>query len=177
MSGRREQHPRSEVVTAGDAYQVASHVLVLFVFWVVLSGFFTAYLLAAGAGVALAVAWLTRRMAVADREGHPIHFVRAVLGYWPWLVREIIKSGLTVTRIVLHPRLPISPTLVRFKPAQHTSTGLATHANSITLTPGTITVAAEDGEFLVHALTGEGARGCVDSEMDRRIRRLEETVT
>lgn len=82
-------------------------------------------------------------------------------------------SGLTVTRIVLSPSMPISPSVVRFRPLQHTATGLATHANSITLTPGTLTVTAEDGEFLVHALTYDNAVACVDSEMDRRVRRLE----
>jgi multicomponent Na+:H+ antiporter subunit E len=62
---------------------------------------------------------------------------------------------------------------VRFKPSQKTPVALATHANSITLTPGTITVDAGHDEFLVHALTREGAAGVVDSEMDRRVRRME----
>jgi multicomponent Na+:H+ antiporter subunit E len=51
--------------------------------------------------------------------------------------------------------------------------GLVTHANSITLTPGTITVEADHDEFLVHALTRENAEGLAGSEMDRRVRRLE----
>ena len=70
-------------------------------------------------------------------------------------------------------RLPISPTFVRFRPSQSSTAALATHANSITLTPGTITVDAEHDSFLVHALTREGAEGVVDSEMDRRVSRLE----
>jgi len=157
----------------GAGLHTLSLALSLFVFWVLLSGYFTPFLLSAGVGAAIAVAWLARRMAVADREGHPIHFLRAVLFYWPWLLKEIIKSGITVTRIVLSPSMPISPALVRFRPTQHTVTGLVTHANSITLTPGTLTVTAEDGEFLVHGLTVDGANGCVDSDMDRRVRALE----
>jgi multicomponent Na+:H+ antiporter subunit E len=145
----------------------------LFAFWLLLSGYFTAFLIAAGAAAALAVAWVARRMEVVDREGHPVELSLAALGYWPWLAKEIVKSGWQVTRIILDPKLPISPTLVRFKPTQRTVVGLVTHANSITLTPGTITVEAERGEFLVHALTRSGADGVVESEMDRRVTRFE----
>jgi multicomponent Na+:H+ antiporter subunit E len=143
--------------------------LSLIAFWLLLSGFFTAFLISAGVGSALAVVWFARRMDVVDREGHPIHAGAVVWRYWPWLLKEIAKSAWDVTRIVLHPRLPISPTLVRFRPTQKTPVGLLIHANSITLTPGTITVEAQPGEFLVHALTRSGAEGVVDSEMDRRV--------
>jgi multicomponent Na+:H+ antiporter subunit E len=153
--------------------QAGSIVLTLFAFWLLLSGYFTAFLLAAGAGSAVAVAWLAWRMEAADREGHPLHFTRAAVTYWPWLIKEIVVSGWQVTRIILQPRLPISPTLVRFKPSQTSTVGLVTHANSITLTPGTITVEAGHDEFLVHALTRTGADGLADSEMDRRVARLE----
>ena len=150
-----------------------STVFTLFAFWLLLSGYFTPFLISAGAAAALAIAWLARRMEVVDREGHPIELTLSALGYWPWLAKEIVKSGWQVTRIILDPKLPISPTLVRFKPTQRTVVGLVTHANSITLTPGTITVEAERGEFLVHALTRSGADGVVDSEMDRRVTRFE----
>lgn len=140
----------------------------LCVFWLLLSGFFTPFLLLAGIGSAAAVVWLARRMDVADDEGHPIHLRAAIWAYWPWLLKEIVKSAWGVTLIILHPRLPISPTLVRFKPTQKTNVGLVIHANSITLTPGTITIEAGPDEFLVHCLTRAGAEGVIDSEMDRR---------
>jgi multicomponent Na+:H+ antiporter subunit E len=145
----------------------------LFLFWLVLSGHYTAFLLAAGIGSALLVAMFARRMEVVDREGHPIYLTINALIYLPWLVKEIVKAAWDVSKIILNPRLPISPTLVRFKPSQRSTVGLVTHANSITLTPGTITVEAEEDEFLVHALTRSGAAGVVDSEMDRRVRRME----
>lgn len=143
-------------------------------FWLALSGMFTPFLLAAGLGSALAVVWLATRMEIADREAHPVRFSAAVFTYWPWLIKEIAVSGWQVTRIVLHPRLPISPTLVRFRPSQASAVGLVTHANSITLTPGTLTIEADRDEFLVHALTRAGAEGLAGSEMDRRIARFEE---
>ena len=145
----------------------------LFAFWLLLSGFFTPFLIAAGVGSSIAVVWFARRMDMVDVEAFPLVMWRTTFRYWPWLVKEIAKSGWAVTRIVLDPKLPVSPTLVRFKPLQRTPVGLTTHANSITLTPGTITIEATAEEFLVHGLTRDGARGCVDSEMDRRVAALE----
>ena len=155
----------------------ASVFLALFVFWLLLSGMFTPFLLAAGAGSALAVVAFARRMDVVDHEGHPIHLGwRALFSYWPWLAVEIVKSSWDVSRRILHPRLPISPTLVRFKPSQTTALGLVIHANSITLTPGTISVEVGPDEFLVHALTGAGAAGLAGSKMDRRVAALEQSA-
>lgn len=154
--------------------RIASLLIALFVFWTLMSGMFTPFQLGLGVVSVVAVTWLARHMEVADREGHPAHLrVVAVLSYWLWLFKEISISGLQVARIILNPRLPISPTLVRFRPSQETAVGLATHANSITLTPGTITVQANHQEFLVHALTREGAAGVVESEMNRRVRHFE----
>ena len=146
----------------------------LYLFWLLLSGYFTAFLLSAGLGSALAVVWFARRMDVVDHEGHPIHLGPKVLLYWPWLLKEIVKSAWDVSRIILHPKLPISPTLVRFRPTQRTDVGLVIHAQSITLTPGTITIEARRNEFLVHALTRGGAQGVIDSEMDRRVSACED---
>jgi multicomponent Na+:H+ antiporter subunit E len=147
--------------------------ITLFAFWLLLSGIYTPFLVLAGLGASIAVAALAQRMELLDREGHPIHLALAALTYWPWLLKEIMKSGWQVTRIIIDPRLPVSPTLVRFRPSQKSTVALAAHANSITLTPGTITVEADHEEFLVHALTREGAAAVVDSEMDRRVSRLD----
>lgn len=146
----------------------------LFAFWLLLSGYYTGFLVMAGFGSAAVVLVAARRMEVVDREGMPVDILRAVLIYWPWLFWEIVKSAWTVSRIILDPRLPISPTMVRFRPLQRTAVGLVTHANSITLTPGTITIECTADEFLVHGLTRASAEGAVDSEMDRRVRKLEE---
>lgn len=143
-------------------------------FWLLLSGHFTVFLVLAGIGSSAAVVWLALRMEVVDREGVPAHFWRAALSYWPWLAWEIVKAAWDVSKIIVHPRLPISPTLVRLKPSQRSNVGLVTHANSITLTPGTITVQASAQEFVVHGLTKAGAEACIGSEMDRRISDLEQ---
>jgi multicomponent Na+:H+ antiporter subunit E len=154
------------------AYAFSSAIL-LFVFWLLLSGNFTAFLVTMGAVSAVAIALLGRRMDLIDHEGHPIHLSWRVLGYWPWLIKEIAKSACEVSRIIVNPRLPISPTLVRVKTSQKTVVGVVTYANSITLTPGTISVDVKRDEILVHALTREGAEGLLEGEMDRRVTRFE----
>jgi multicomponent Na+:H+ antiporter subunit E len=155
------------------AWALLPLIATLFAFWLLLSGVYTPFLLGAGLGAAIAVAALAWRMELADREGHPVHLTLGAVLYWPWLVKEIVKSGWQVARIIVHPRLPVSPALVRFKPSQASTVGVVTHANSITLTPGTITVEADHDSFLVHALTRASAEGLEGSEMDRRVCRLE----
>jgi multicomponent Na+:H+ antiporter subunit E len=154
-------------------YRAVGLVGLLFAFWLLLSGIFEPFLIGAGLACAIAVAALARRMDVIDHEGQPLHLGLAAVSYWPWLAKEIVKSGWDVSRRVLDPRLPISPTVVRIKPSQRTVVGLATHANSITLTPGTVTMDVARGEFLVHALTREGAEGAAGGEMDGRVSRFE----
>ena len=150
-------------------FHAISLFVALYLFWLLLSGFFTVFLLSAGAGSAFAVVWFARRMDLVDHEGHPIQLGPRILIYWLWLLKEIGKSAWDVSKIIVHPKLPISPTLVRFKPSQRTDVGLVVHANSITLTPGTITIEATSDEFLVHGLTHGNAAATVGSEMDRRI--------
>jgi multicomponent Na+:H+ antiporter subunit E len=149
--------------------RLVSAFLALYLFWLVLSGYFTPFLMSAGAACAIAVVWFARRMDVIDSEGHPVQLGWRIVAYWAWLSKEIVKSAWDVSRIIVNPRLPISPTLVSFRPSQKTTVGLVIHANSITLTPGTITIEAGAGEFLVHALTRAGAEGTTSGDMDRRV--------
>ena len=146
-----------------------SAVVSLFVFWLLLSGIFTPFLISAGAACAVAVVLFSRRLALVDHEGHPIDIGPRIATYWLWLLWEVVKSAWQVSRIIVHPKLPISPTMVSFVPSQKTSVGLVIHANSITLTPGTITVEAEAERFLVHALTRDGAAGAAGGDMDGRV--------
>ena len=150
--------------------RVLSLAAVLFVFWLLLSGHFTPFLVISGAVSALLIAWLGVVLGYADEEGHPIELVPRGLLYWPWLVKEAAKSALDVAMIVVNPALPISPQLVRMKTSQKTAVGTTIYANSITLTPGTITVEVNrhDNELLVHALTKAAADGLAEGEMDRR---------
>lgn len=149
--------------------------LVLLGFWLLLSGHYTPFLIGSGVGAALLVALLGFRVGYLDEEGLPIERIPAGLRYWPWLVKEMAKSAIDVTRIVLDPKLPIAPRLFRTRFSQQTDIGIVTYANSITLTPGTITAVYDrkDHEFVVHALTEAGADGVREGAMDRQVRAFE----
>ena len=144
-------------------------VAVLFIFWLLLSGYFTAFLVSAGLGCAIATVLFVRRLKILDREGLALAAVPRLMGYWVWLLKEIVVSAWRVSRIIVDPKLPISPTLVTFAPTQRSSLWLVVHANSITLTPATITVEAEPGRFLVHGLTRDSAAGAAGGDMDARV--------
>jgi multicomponent Na+:H+ antiporter subunit E len=145
----------------------------LFTFWLALSGHYTPVLLAAGAASAAMCALGAMRMRIVDQEGHPIHLFWGALWYLPWLVCEIAKSAWAVTRIILHPRLPISPTMTVVRASQRSSTGIVVYANSITLTPGTITVGVNNNELTVHALVRDGALDLEAGGMDARVTQFE----
>jgi len=143
--------------------------LVLFGYWLVLSGHYTPWLIAWGAISAVAVVAWSTRMRIADGEGFPLELVPRGLLYWPWLAKEIVLAALNVTRIILSPRLPISPTLCRVDAGERSAVGITTYANSITLTPGTISVDLEPQSILVHAISREGKRNVESGDMDRRV--------
>lgn len=137
--------------------------------WLLLSGHYEPLLLGFGIVSCVVVVIISLRMDVVDREGHPIHLGTRVLTYIPWLLLEIAKSNIEVARRILDPRAPISPTRIRVKASQRSALGQTIYANSITLTPGTISMMIEDGYIDVHALTEEGAAGLAAGEMDRRV--------
>lgn len=147
--------------------------VVLFCFWLVLSGFLTPGLMTFGVLTCLAAIAVAGRMRAIDEEGHPVQLMLGAITYWPWLIKEIIKSAWAVSKIILDPKLPISPTVVTLTANQKTAAALATYANSITLTPGTITVGVAGREFTVHALVQEGAEDLREGTMDRRVCQFE----
>ena len=147
--------------------------VVLIAFWLALSGHYTPFLISVGIITALLVVVVSIRMQVVDAEGHPTHLFRTALTYWPWLGWEIVKSAWAVTKIVLHPKLPISPTMTVVEGSQRTAGGLATYGNSITLTPGTITTDIKRNRLTVHALVRDGALDLEAGGMDARVKQFE----
>jgi len=145
----------------------------LYAFWLALSGHYTPYLMTAGAICAVVCVLAAIRMRTADREGFPYELFWRVPTYYPWLALEVLKSAWAVAKLILHPRLPISPTMTVVRGSQRTTTGLATYANSITLTPGTITVGVNGNDLTVHALVRDGAVDLESGGMDRRVTRFE----
>lgn len=146
---------------------------VLFGLWLLLSGHYTPLLLGFGVASCALVVLISARMDVVDREGHPIHLGPRALTYWPWLLVEIVKANIDVAKRIVDPKLPISPTMLRVKASQKTEVGRVIYANSITLTPGTVSVELEGDMIEVHSLTVEGAEALLEGEMDRRVTAME----
>lgn len=120
------------------------------------------------------VVWLSRRMNIVDEEGVPLQLgLRPFIYYAPWLLKEIVVANIDVTRRILHPKLPIRPTIVQVRASQKGDLGRVIYANSITLTPGTVSVDMEGDRITVHALSFEGAEEDMAGEMDRRVSKLE----
>lgn len=147
--------------------------LALFGVWLLLSGFFEPLLIAFGIGSCLLVLWIAWRMDVVDHEGHPIHLGWRIIFYWVWLGWEIAKANVDVARRIIDPKLPIDPVLVEIKTSQKSELGQVIYANSITLTPGTVSVRVRKDVILVHAVAESLADDLAGGEMDRRVTAVE----
>lgn len=150
---------------------------VLYGIWLGLSGHYTALLLALGAGAAVGASLIAQRAGLLDDEGMPldilIHLPQAAF----WLIGEILRANIATMRVILGFDRA-APRLVKLKALQKGQAALVTHANFITLTPGTVSVTVDDRaegapEILVHALTEDFAAGVLDGDMNRRVARLE----
>ncbi|KIH77747.1 multisubunit sodium/proton antiporter, MrpE subunit [Geoalkalibacter ferrihydriticus] len=145
--------------------------LILFVFWMMLSGMFDAFHLFLGVISCAAVAWFSSHLLFPD--GKIGVAGRSVLGmavYLPWLFWQIVVANVQVARIVLHPRMLelINPKIVRFTTSLKSPFARVTFGQSITLTPGTITINIDNDEFTVYALTDDTAAS-LPGEMERRV--------
>jgi multicomponent Na+:H+ antiporter subunit E len=151
--------------------------LILFVFllivWLLWSGHYTPLLLCLGVLSCAFVAWTAWRMGLVDREGVPIEVTPRMLLYLPYLALEIVKANVDVARRIIDPRLPIGPRVFHTRAKQKTDLGRVIYANSITLTPGTVSIDVDGDDITVHALTAEAEAGVQDDEMNRRVARVE----
>lgn len=156
---------------------VLSMALLLGGTWLLLSGHFDALLLSLGVLSCGLVLFLSQRMAVIDRETQPLHLAGVLPGYWLWLLGQILRSNLDVVRRILSPRPDITPTMLRIALDEETELCQTIFANSITLTPGTVSVSLRGGTVEVHGLTREGVTALAGGEMQRRVVAMEEAVT
>jgi multicomponent Na+:H+ antiporter subunit E len=142
--------------------------------WLLWSGHLEPFIIALGGLSCLFCLWICQRMKIVDEEGAPIQLgFRPFTTYAPWLMKEIIKSNIEVTKIVLSPKMELKRNLIEVGANPKSEMGRVILANSITLTPGTVSVAMEKDKILVHALSFEGAEEDLSGEMDRRVCRLE----
>jgi multicomponent Na+:H+ antiporter subunit E len=145
----------------------------LFITWLLWSGHYNPLILGFGVASCVLVVYLSARLGLVDREGHPIHLLLRLLTYGPWLIWAIVKANIDVAGRILKPGLPISPQLIKVKASQKTDLGRVFYANSITLTPGTVSVEVDGDGILVHAISREAAADIETGDMDRRVVQFE----
>jgi multicomponent Na+:H+ antiporter subunit E len=148
----------------------------LLLLWELLSGYFKTNLIVLGILSCAFVTLLSIKLKIYSTQHERIRLNLRLPLYIPWLLKEIIKSNIHVARSILSSNKIIQPQLVSIKPSQKTNTGIAIHANSITLTPGTISVDFNNDELLVHALTQDTAQGIVSGDIDKQVTKLEGTI-
>lgn len=140
----------------------------LVVFWFTMSGMTDPLILGLGAVSILLTLALAVRLDVVDSESSPYLRFMPFLTYWAWLFGEILKANWGVIKACVRAELDINPALVKVKTTCRSDLAKTVFANSITLTPGTVTLSIEGDKVLVHALYEEGAEPGSFVEMDRR---------
>ena len=145
--------------------------IVLFGFWLLMSGYYTPLILSLGVISCLLCVYLTIKGKFLDNETLPIYFFPRLIQYTLWLIKEILKSNIQTAKVII--QKSEKPELFSVKATQKTNEGKVTYANSITLTPGTVTTQIKNDIFEVHALTKDFGDDVRSSEMDKMVTWLE----
>ena len=145
--------------------------IVLFGFWLLMSGYYTPLILSLGVISCLLCVYLTIKGKFLDNETLPIYFFPRLIQYTLWLIKEILKSNIATAKVII--MKSEEPELFSVKATQKTNEGKVTYANSITLTPGTVTTQIKNDLFEVHALTKDFGDDVRSSEMDKMVTWLE----
>lgn len=146
--------------------QLVKKTLAYWIIWLIVAGQVTPYVILVGLLCSFTIAWVDLHRSPTPTRSFPwVHW----LLYLPWLLWQVVKSGVHVTRLILHPKLPIDPQIISYKPRLRTSAGLVTLGNSITLSPGTITAEIAPDQLLIHSIDSESAKDIADGTMERRV--------
>ena len=145
--------------------------IVLFGFWLLMSGYYTPLILSLGVISCLLCVYLTIKGKFLDNETLPIYFFPRLIQYTLWLIKEILKSNIQTAKVII--MKSEEPELFSVKATQKTNEGKVTYANSITLTPGTVTTQIKNDIFEVHALTKDFGDDVRSSDMDKMVTWLE----
>ncbi len=144
-----------------------------FATWLLWSGLYKPLLINLGVLSCLLTLLIARRMGFFEHDVFSLHLTGRLIPFWGWLGKELVRSNFQVARIVLSPRMNISPTTVNLRALPEGRVSQAILGNAITLTPGTVTIDDYEGQLIVHCLTRSGARELQAGEMNRRVAALE----
>lgn len=158
----------------GTPLRILGTAAVLAALWLLMSGLYKPLLLTFGAASVVLVVYVVRRMDTVDGDRVELRLRPvAFLGYFVWLLAEIAKANWEVTKVILSPKMPIKQNLFSVPYTQKSDLAQVVYANSITLTPGTLTVETDVGFFLVHGLAYTPDDMDALADMDARVTAVE----
>ena len=143
--------------------------ILIFLFWFMLSGHTETLLIVLGILSSILTVYLSQRMNIIDHESYPFHLSARLLRYYPYLAKEIIVANIDVIKRILKPGNSISPQIITLPVPQQTDLSKVIYANSITLTPGTVTLDLSGNELKVHALSEEAAADLQTGQMAKAV--------
>ncbi len=148
----------------------------LALFWLALSGHYSPFILMLGVLSIMLIVWLNQKMGISDKKILPPALLKKQPRYWCWLLVEIVKSNFHVVKKIWQFKLDIEPQFTKVASPFRTDMVKVIQANSITLTPGTVTVSVGKNELLVHALTKESLKALDSPEMQKQLEALEKDL-
>ena len=144
---------------------------ILFSLWLLMSGHYSVLIVSLGIISCAFCVYVAKRGKLIDDEGLPTFFIPRLLNYLMWLFKEILKSNVITAKVIINGK--VEPEIFTVKSSQVTDVGKVTYANSITLTPGTVTTKIQKDVFEVHALNSDFGNDVRTNEMDKKVTWLE----
>lgn len=151
------------------AVGIVSGVVLLFAVWVLWGGLLKTPVLQLGVASSILVTWLALRMDLPRPYLYTLNLLYRLPRYWLWLLVQMVVSNVQVLRLVLGPKSSLNTTLVDIQALPRGNFGRALLGNTITLTPGTLTIAIDGKTIAVHCLTEANARDLAAGAMNRRV--------
>jgi multicomponent Na+:H+ antiporter subunit E len=145
--------------------------VILLSLWLLMSGHYTFLITSLGVISCLFCVYLAKRANLIDDEGLPLFFLPRLLNYLLWLFKEIFNSNIGTAKAIITGN--INPEIFIVKSSQNTDVAKVTYANSITLTPGTVTIQINKDKFEVHALNSDFGNDVRSNVMDKKVKWLE----
>ena len=161
--------PKTRVKKRSDNFGRLVVFVILYAFWTAFSAHFDPFHLSLGFLCSALVAYFSHDLLIRDiNREYKLKKTKRFIIYLPWLIYQIILANIHVAYLVLNPK-KIHPQMIKFKTKLKNDFSMVTFGNSITLTPGTITVDIEDGNFYVHALSKKVADDLLSGDMEDRV--------
>ncbi len=146
----------------------------VFAFWVLLSGSLEPAELLLGLVLSLIIGVWFAGLVWQDEKipSLSLRQLGRLMAYFPYLMVEIVKASLHVAEKVLDPKMPIDPIVVDFDSKLQRPVSRVALANSITLTPGTLTIDVDETTYVIHCLGGEFRQGIVERTLESKVAKV-----